>query len=148
MEEAAHLGSEPKKSTFEVRGPAAALHAIPNVLSVRRHIRILTDIAKSSAAAAAAAGAQIVGRHWYHVLSMSPPWLSSRILCSRASLQRCRVCGSSPSLIALLFLADPTVEPSDNMSVIGGTPVWITLGLRDGKGPQRVIYCESSSLCS
>ena len=29
MEEAAHLGSEPKKSTFEVRvrGPAAALHA-------------------------------------------------------------------------------------------------------------------------
>ena len=28
MEEAAHLGSEPKKSTFEVRGPAAALHAI------------------------------------------------------------------------------------------------------------------------
>ena len=28
MEEAAHLGSEPQKSTFEVRGPAAALHAI------------------------------------------------------------------------------------------------------------------------
>ena len=27
MEEAAHLGSKPKKSTFEVRGPAAALHA-------------------------------------------------------------------------------------------------------------------------
>ena len=29
MEEAAHLASEPKKSTFEVRGSAAALHAIP-----------------------------------------------------------------------------------------------------------------------
>ena len=28
MEEAAHLDSESKKSTFEVRGPAA-LHAIP-----------------------------------------------------------------------------------------------------------------------
>ena len=33
MEEAAHLGSEPKKSTFEVmRGPAAALHAIFTLL--------------------------------------------------------------------------------------------------------------------
>jgi hypothetical protein len=29
MEEAAHLDSESKKSTFEVRGQAAALHAIP-----------------------------------------------------------------------------------------------------------------------
>jgi hypothetical protein len=28
MEEAAHLDSESKKSTFEVRGPAVALHAI------------------------------------------------------------------------------------------------------------------------
>ena len=36
MEEAAHLGSEPQKSTFEVRGPAAALHAIshPHIVVV------------------------------------------------------------------------------------------------------------------
>ena len=87
MEEAAHLGSEPKKSTFEVRGRQPLSTQFPPIRS-------------------------------------------------------------SPSLIAFLFLADPTVEPSDNMSVIGGTPVWITLGLRDGKGPQRVIYYESSSLCS
>jgi hypothetical protein len=27
-------------------------------------------------------------------------------------------------------------------------PVWTSLGLRDGKEPQRLIYYESSSLCS
>jgi hypothetical protein len=84
MEEAAHLDSESKKSTFEVRGPAAALHTIPTIAT-------LPD------------------------------------------------CFSVP--------LDPNVWTSDNMSVTG-CPPFGTLGLRDGKEPQRLIFYESSSLCS
>ena len=43
MEEAAHLNSESKKSTFEVRGQAAALHAIPTPRTIVATIATLPD---------------------------------------------------------------------------------------------------------